>query len=115
MNYEKQKIEAILKEIFDNFITESEIKFGAWDNSKDDERPFSSERKFYSEAVRHSEFHPLILKYANTIIDYNIQYSILWSSEEEHAGTHAIMALALFDKKKYRKLYQLFTFERSEP
>ncbi|EMF98216.1 hypothetical protein LEP1GSC123_1643 [Leptospira borgpetersenii str. 200701203] len=35
----------------------------------------------------------------NTIIDYNIQYSILWSSEEEHAGTHAIMALALFDKK----------------
>ncbi|WP_078130461.1 tetratricopeptide repeat protein [Leptospira alexanderi] len=99
MNHEKQKIESTLKEIFDNFITESDKKFVDWDNSKDDERPFSSERLFYNEAVQYPEFHPLILKYINKIIDYNILYSVLWSCEEEHAGTHAIMALALFDKK----------------
>ncbi|EMM71760.1 tetratricopeptide repeat protein [Leptospira weilii] len=102
MNHERQKIETILKEIFDNFITESEIKFIDWDDSiKDDERerPFDSERIFYNEAVQYSEFHPLILKYVNKIIDHNLQYSILWSCEEEHAGTHAIMALALSEKK----------------
>ncbi|MDI7204116.1 tetratricopeptide repeat protein [Leptospira santarosai] len=107
MNHEKQKIETTLKEIFDNFITESEIKFVDWDNPRSSDRPFKSERIFYNEAVQYSEFHPSILKYVNKIIEQNLQSSILWSCEEEHAGTHAIMALALFDKK-YIKDYVNF-------
>ncbi|PJZ58530.1 hypothetical protein [Leptospira barantonii] len=88
----------ILREIIDGFITESATFFPAWEESTNAERPFQAERNFYSQAVKQKEFQEPILNYVRKIIDHNRNGSILWSSEEEHAGTRAVMALALFDK-----------------
>lgn len=93
------EIQKILNQIIDGFITKSETFFPAWEESTSSERPFAAERNFYSQAIRHAEFQEPILRYVRKIVDQNRKGPILWSSEEEHAGTHAIAALALFDKK----------------
>lgn len=88
----------ILQEIIDKFVTKSENFFPVRDTSTNSERPFLAERDFYIQALKHVELQKPILGYIRKIIDHNRKGPILWSSEEEHAGTHAVMALALFDK-----------------
>lgn len=89
----------ILREIVDGFVTKSETFFPAWEESTNAERPFQAERNFYGSALQQAEYQESILSYVRKIIEHNRNGSILWSSEEEHAGTHAAMALALFDKR----------------
>ncbi|WP_246057410.1 hypothetical protein [Leptospira gomenensis] len=93
------EIQKILNQIIDAFITKSETFFPAWEESTSSERPFAAERSFYSQAIRHAELHEPILNYVYKIIDQNRKVAVLWSSEEEHAGAHAVVALALLDKK----------------
>ena len=103
---QKEKVKESLENIINN-IGEFESGDIDWYSSQitlseDDEDADndcrSADQRLMTAAFKYPEFHPLMRKVVELIMETNVKEGEVWDQDEEHAGTNAALLLALENK-----------------